>query len=229
VSFTYRYARPALTADCVVLTLEGKGLSVLLIRRANPPFQRQWALPGGFAEVGESLETTAQRELYEETGLKDLSLEQLHTYSDPQRDPREHVVTVAYLALVNRTGLTLRAASDASDAAWFALDALPALAFDHAQILETARARLREKIARGPLGFELLPRAFPLRKLQELYEAILGHPLDKRNFRKKILSLGILDELDALEDGVGHRAARLYRVNGPRYAAKVRQGFDAAP
>jgi len=149
MSFTYRYARPALTADCVLFGLEDSTLKVLLIERSHAPFEGCWALPGGFAEVGETLESTAARELQEETGLQGIELEQLHTFSAPDRDPREHVVTVAYLGLVNLADQQVRAGSDARRAEWFDLDALPELAFDHAHILETARGRLKEKTARG--------------------------------------------------------------------------------
>jgi len=225
MSFTYRYARPALTADCVVFALDDEDLKVLLIQRANEPFKGEWALPGGFAEVGECLDDTARRELQEETGLKNIFLEQLYTFSAPERDPREHVVSVAYYALVNLADHPVAAASDAREAAWFGLDDVPKLAFDHALILQTAYERLRGKISYQPIGFELLPQKFPLRMLQAVYEKILERPLDKRNFRKKILGMGILEELDEIETDVGHRAARLYRFNKRRYDERVRQGF----
>lgn len=225
MTFTYKYARPAVTADCVVFALDDENLKVLLIKRAQEPFQGQWALPGGFAEVGESLEHTARRELEEETGLADIFLEQLYTFSEPNRDPREHVVTVAYYALVNLAEHKIQAASDARDAAWFCIDDIPKLGFDHDQILKMALERLRSKVSYQPIGFELLPTRFPLRMLQAVYEKILDQPLDKRNFRKKILGMEILEELDESETDVGHRAARLYRFNKEKYDRRVQQGF----
>ncbi len=228
MSHTYKYPRPAVTADCVVFALDEEELKVLLIQRAQEPFKGRWALPGGFAEVGESLEDTARRELEEETGLKDISLEQLHTFSAPDRDPREHVMTVAYYALVKLADHDVSASSDASHAAWFCIADLPALAFDHDQILQAAQKRLRGKACYQPIGLELLPDKFPLRKLQKVYEKILGRDLDKRNFRKKILSMGILQALDEVETGVGHRAAQLYRFDKHEYDRKVGQDFSFA-
>jgi 8-oxo-dGTP diphosphatase len=223
--YTYTYPRPAVTTDCVVFGLDEEDLKVLLIQRGLEPFKGRWALPGGFARVGESLEATARRELEEETGLRRIFLEQLYTFSDPARDPREHVITVAYYALVNLPEHRLCAATDASNAAWFAVDDTPKLAFDHDAILEKAYERLKGKISYQPIGFELLPPRFPLRRLQHLYEKILDRPLDKRNFRKKILSMGILEELDDVETDVAHRAARLYRFDKKRYDRMVRRGF----
>ncbi len=226
MSHTYKYPRPAITADCVVFALDEEDLKVLLIQRGQEPFKGQWALPGGFAEVGESLENTARRELEEETGLKNVFLEQLYTFSTPGRDPREHVITVAYYALVNLADHEVHASTDASNAAWFCIDDIPTLAFDHDEILTAAHERLRGKISYQPIGFELLPEKFPLRMLQGVYEKILDRDLDKRNFRKKILSMGILQELEEIETDVGHRAARLYRFNKQEYDHKVGQGFN---
>ena len=226
MSFNYKYPRPAITADCVVFGLDDEDLKVLLIQRANEPFKGRWALPGGFAIVGESLEETARRELNEETGLKDVFLEQLYTFSDPKRDPREHVVTVAYYALVNLSDHEVHASTDAKNAAWFCIDDVPPLAFDHDIILKMGHDRLRGKITYQPIGFELLPEKFPLRSLQSVYEKILDRKIDKRNFRKKILAMGILEELAEIETDVSHRAARLYRFNKQKYDQMVRQGFN---
>ena len=223
MSYTYKYARPALTADCVVFGLDEEDLKILLIQRGFEPFKGRWALPGGFANVGEGLEGAARRELEEETGLKDVFLEQLYTFGNPGRDPREHVVTVAYYALVNLWEHEVRASTDASNAAWFCIDDVPQLAFDHDVILATAHERLRGKIRYQPIGFELLPARFPLRMLQGMYEKILDRTIDKRNFRKKILSMGILEELNEIETDVSHCAARLYRFNKRRYDRMVKQ------
>lgn len=226
MAFTYKYPRPALTVDCVVFGLDEQDLKVLLIQRDLEPFAGQWALPGGFAAVGEALEDAARRELMEETGLRNIFLEQLYTFSDPERDPREHVVTVAYYALVNLSEHKVQAATDARNAAWFAVDDIPKLAFDHAAILKVAYDRLKGKIRYQPVGFELLPGKFTLRQLQGLYEKILDRELDKRNFRKKILNMGIIEELDEIEADVSHRAARLYRFDKKQYDAKIKDGFN---
>ena len=226
MSFTYQYARPALTTDCVVFGLDDDDLKILLIQRALPPFENEWALPGGFIQVGEDIDTCARRELEEETGLKNIFLEQLATIGTPDRDPREHVVTVAYFALVNLIEHPPTAATDARNAAWFSFDDLPALAFDHDKILKLARERLRGKVRYQPIGFELLPAKFTLTQLQHLYELILEEPLDKRNFRKKVSKLGILAETNEVEQDVARRAARLYRFDRSRYLELQKQGIN---
>ena len=152
-------------------------------------------------------------------------LEQLYTYGNPKRDPREHVVSVAYFALVRLSDHRIQAATDARNAAWFALDDVPKLAFDHQKILKAAHERLQGKVRYQPIGFELLPTKFPLRSLQHLYEVILERDLDKRNFRKKILSMDVLEELDEIETDVTHRAARLYRFDKKKYNRLVKEGF----
>lgn len=225
MSHTYEYARPALTTDCVVFGLDDEDLKVLLIQRDLPPFQGGWALPGGFVRVGESVDDSARRELKEETGLKSVFLEQLYTFGDPNRDPREHVVTVAYFALVNLLDHPPKADTDARNAAWFALDDIPKLAFDHRKILDTALDRLRGKLRYQPIGFELLPEKFTISELQWLYERILEQELDKRNFRKKLNKLGILEETDEIQQDVAHRAARLYRFDRKCYQSLVKKGF----
>ncbi|MCL4120345.1 UNVERIFIED_CONTAM: hypothetical protein GTU68_000455 [Idotea baltica] len=226
MSHTYKYARPALTVDCVVFGLDDEELKILLIQRNLEPYEGQWALPGGFVHVGESVDDAARRELTEETGLKRVFLEQLYTFGQPDRDPREHVVTVAYYALVRLTDHRVQAATDARSAAWFAIDDTPKLAFDHQTILKTAHERLQTKVRYQPIGFELLPPKFPLRTLQHLYEVVLERTLDKRNFRKKIRSMDVLEELDEIETDVSHRAARLYRFDKRKYNRLVKDGFN---
>lgn len=226
MSYTYEYPRAALTVDCVVFGLDRQELKVMLIRRDLPPFEGRWALPGGFVRLDETLEDAALRELREETGLENVYLEQLYTIGDVDRDPRERVVTVAYYALVKPSDHRVRAATDARAAAWFAIDDLPHLAFDHHKILAMAHQRLRGKVRYQPIGFELLPTKFALRQLQHLYEVILDRCLDKRNFRKKILSMDVLVELDEVETDVAHRAARLYRFDRKKYRRLTKQGFN---
>ncbi len=222
----YAFARPALTVDIVVFALDDEDLQVMLIERDLEPFAGQWALPGGFVRVEETLEQAANRELREETGLHDLFLEQLFTFGDINRDPRERIVTVAYYALVNLAGHDVQASTDARNAAWFSVAELPTLAFDHARIIETALERLRSKVRYQPLGFELLPERFTLRQLQHLYEVVLGRELDKRNFRKKVLGMGILKETNEIEKDVAHRAARLFRFDERAYHKLTKQGFN---
>jgi 8-oxo-dGTP diphosphatase len=228
MSHTYEYARAALTVDCVVFGLDETDLKVLLIQRKLAPFQHAWALPGGFVHVDETLDTAARRELEEEAGVRDVYLEQLYTFGDLDRDPRERVVTVAYYALAKLSDHGIRAATDAMGVGWFALDDLPKLAFDHAHIVDTARERLRGKVRYAPIGFELLPPRFSLTQLQRLYEIVLGTDLDKRNFRKKILSMDLLVETDEVEQGVRHRAARLYKFDRRKYDRLAKQGFEFA-
>jgi len=227
VSYRYDYPRPALTVDCVVFgydTREGSDLKVLLIRRGAEPFKGRWALPGGFVHLDETLEAAALRELEEETGISNLYLEQLYTYGAVDRDPRERVVSVAYYALIALEGRKLVASTDADHAAWFTLTDKPALAFDHEEILEAAVNRLRGKVNYQPIGFHLLPEKFKLSQLQHLYEVILERNLDKRNFRKKILRMDVLEELDEIEQDVAHRAARLYRFDKEKYDRLVENG-----
>jgi 8-oxo-dGTP diphosphatase len=224
--YNYEYPRPALTVDCVVFGLDEEDLKVLLIQRNIPPFEGKWALPGGFVRVDETLEGAARRELKEETGIENVYQEQLYTIGELDRDPRERVVTVAYYALVKLSDHQVAAATDARNAAWFAVDDVPPLAFDHQKILRLAHERLQGKVRYQPLGFELLPAKFTLRQLQHLYEVILDRTLDKRNFRKKILSMDILVELDEVETDVSHRAARLYKFDRKKYDRLTKRGFN---
>jgi 8-oxo-dGTP diphosphatase len=228
MSHTYEYARPSVTVDCVVfgLDLDAEDLKILLIQRSGRPFAGMWALPGGFVDMGETLEQAAKRELQEETGISRLYLEQLYTFGDPGRDPRDRVITVAYYALVKLTDHTIKADTDASDVAWFGVSDLPRLAFDHAKIVAMALGRLKGKVRYQPIGFELLPAKFTLSQLQRLYEVVLERRLDKRNFRKKILGMGLLVETSEIQKDVAHRAARLYRFDEERYRRLVQKGFN---
>ena len=214
-----KYDRPSVTVDIVLFTVLDNELKVLLIKRKNPPFADSWAIPGGFVEMDESLEAAARRELQEETGVRDIYLEQLYTFGNPHRDPRMRVITVAYFALINTEQIALQAASDARDARWFSMYDLPQLAFDHDQILQVALERLRNKLEYTAVGFELLPEKFTLSELQHLYEIILHKKIDKLNFRKKVLSLGILRPLEEIKCEGAHRPARLYTFSDKGRAA----------
>jgi 8-oxo-dGTP diphosphatase len=224
--FTYEYPRAALTVDCVVFGFDEGELKIMLIQRDLPPFEGKWALPGGFVRVDETLDEAARRELEEETGIGKVFLEQLYTFGDIHRDPRERVVSVAYYALVKLSDYSIKATTDARNAAWFGVSDVPKLAFDHDRILAIALQRLQGKVRYQPIGFELLPPKFTLSQLQHLYETVLDQKLDKRNFRKKIQSMGLLVELDEIEQDVAHRAARLYRFDQKRYEQLKKRGFN---
>ena len=228
MSHTYEYPRAALTVDCVVFGLDETDLKVLLIQRKLTPFQHGWALPGGFVHLDETVDDAAARELREEAGVTDVYLEQLYTFGALDRDPRERVITVAYYALAKLSDHRIRAATDAMGVGWFSLDDLPKLAFDHDAIVSRAHERLRGKVRYAPVGFELLPPRFSLTQLQRLYELIHGTALDKRNFRKKLLAMDLLVETDEVEQGVRHRAARLYRFDRRKYDRLAKQGFEFA-
>jgi 8-oxo-dGTP diphosphatase len=227
MSYTYTYERPALTVDCVVFGLDAdsRELQVLLIQRGEPPFENMWALPGGFIKINEEGEAAARRELEEETGLKDVFMEQLYTFSQPNRDPRGWVISIAYFALVNLRQHTVAAASDARHAQWHKAFELPKeLAFDHANILALAIERLQTKVRWQPIGFELLPEAFSLSQLQEMYEKILNRKLNKRNFRAKILKMNILELVERQKD-VAHRPAFLYKFDIEKYKDLSKKGI----
>jgi 8-oxo-dGTP diphosphatase len=200
-----------LSVDTIVFALEGPFLRVLLVDRRAEPFLGREAIPGGFVERGESLDEAAARILETETGLRDVYLEQLYTFGEPSRDPRGRVVTVSYIALVRPPHPGPR------DGRWIEMDLLPPLAFDHAKILEFALKRLRSKLEYSPIGFRLLPEEFTLKSVQDAYETILGRPLDKRNFRRKLLSLRVLKPLAKSAREGPHRPAKLYRFEQDKW------------
>lgn len=214
-----------LTVDAIVFGYNEGNISILLIQRKYEPFKGQWAIPGGFVLEDESLEEAVERELKEETGVSINYLEQLYTFGNVDRDPRGRVVSVAYFGLIHPEGHTLEASTDAEEAQWFEMDKLPELSFDHKQIIDVAIERLRGKITYEPIGFELLETKFPFSDLEKLYTTLLGRPVDRRNFRKKINSLNILDELDEkISQGKG-RPASLFRFNEKRYKELQKEGI----
>lgn len=223
---SYQYPRAALTVDCVVFGFDDGELKILLIERGLEPFKGRWALPGGFVRVEETVDDAARRELLEETGLKNVFLEQLYTFGELERDPRERVVSVAYYALVKLSDHRAKAATDAANAQWFPVSKLPKLAFDHADILRSALARLQGKVRYQPIGFELLPGKFTLSQLQHLYEAVLETELDKRNFRKKVLSFDLLVPLKETQMMGRHRPAQLFQFDIDKYEKLRKKGFN---
>jgi 8-oxo-dGTP diphosphatase len=210
--YCYRYPHPAVTTDVVLFTIRDDSLQVLLIERGNAPFKGHWALPGGFVDIDEDLEACATRELAEETGVEDIYLEQLATFGKPGRDPRERVISVAYLALAPETALAVQAGDDAAAAAWFPVKALPALAFDHAEIIAMAHRRLIGKLDYSTIAFQLLPETFTLGELQRVYETLIDAEIDKRNFRKWAQALEHIEATGELRRHGKHRPARVYRL-----------------
>lgn len=224
MKYHYRYWHPCVTADCVIFGFDGRGLKVLLIERGLEPYKGRWAFPGGFIKENESALEGAKRELREETGLENAYIKQFHAFSDPHRDPRERVITLAYLALVQIQDV--KAGDDAAKAQWFDIDSVPSLAFDHDKILREALSELRRQIHFEPIGFELLPEKFSMKSLQHLYEAILGVRFDRRNFYNKMLHLGILNQVEGETIRESQkRDAFLYTFNKDSYDEMKKKGF----
>ena len=223
MAYTYEYPRPALTVDAVVFTMRAEDLAVLLVKRGGAPFKGHWALPGGFVNANEPLERAALRELREETGIPGVPLEQLGAFGDPGRDPRGHTVSVVFFTFVVADAAPVVAGDDAADAAWHALRDLPIgrpatkktprLAFDHAEIIDSARRRLQERLVdpTRESPFDLVPARFTLTELQRVYEAVLGRTVDKRNFRARLVSRGLVEPVARAQRTGKHRPAQLYR------------------
>lgn len=223
-NYCYKYPHPSVTTDCVIFGFDGTQLQVLLIERGIEPYKGKWAFPGGFLNMDESAEEGALRELQEETGLTGAYIEQFHTFTEPNRDPRERVITIAYYALVRIQ--EVKGGDDAARAKWFALDEVPQLAFDHDMILRTALARLRERIHFQPIGFELLPEKFTMKELQSLYEAILQVKFERRNFAKKMLHYDLVNQLEETTWPTAKREAYLFSFNKENYEEFKKKGFQ---
>ncbi|WCT13518.1 NUDIX hydrolase [Mucilaginibacter jinjuensis] len=214
--------------DAVVFGYTSKeGLSVLLIKRNIKPFKDSWALPGGLVRDDESLEEAIQRELKEETGVNINYLEQLYSFGKPGRDPRNRVISITYYGLVKPDAFELQADTDAADVAWFNIKKLPQLAFDHHEILTAAHERLKNKMLYQPVGFELLEEKFPFSELEKLYMAVLDRPIDRRNFKKKVIKFGFLEETTEKQalDGAG-RPGNLFKFNPQKYYQLQKEGIN---
>ena len=215
-----------IAVDAIVFGYSENKLNILLIKQKFGTLKNQWALVGGFVKDNETLNDAVNRELREEAGIKVNYLEQLYTFGDKiERDPRFRVISVAYFALVNSTKLILKADSDAEDAKWFSINELPDLAFDHIDILKTAQDRLKSKLTYQPIGFDLLPKEFLFSELETLYCTILEKEIDRRNFRKKILSFGIIEETEKFGNSIKGRPAKLFRFNKMKYNKLLKEGF----
>jgi len=204
------FAKPYVTVDMVIFTIASSELKVLLVKRKVQPFKDKWVIPGGFVNIDQSLREAAMSKLAEKTGVKDVYLEQLYTFGDPKRDPRGRVITVSYFALISSEHIALKS-SEEYNATWHSFTKLPPLAFDHKEIIDYAFKRLKWKFEYTTVAFSLLPKKFTMSQLQELYEIVFGTSFDKRNFRKKILSLKILEEQEVMRN-VSFRPPQLYSL-----------------
>ena len=216
----------SITIDCVIFGFKAGNLEVLLVRHGEGISEGKWALPGGWIYKTESTDDAANRLLLELTGIKDIYLEQLRAFSDPDRFPVSRVITVGYYALIKEEDYHLKAGSTAAEVAWFKVSEVNDLIYDHAQILEVGLKRLRRRIKQEPIGFNLLPQKFTLLQLMHLYEEILGKEMDKPNFRRKILKMKLLTPLDEKQKDVSHRAAKLYQFNPGTYQQLLEKGFN---
>ncbi len=204
------FFKSAFSVDCVVFGVDENDLKILLINRGAEPYKGMWALPGDLVNPDEDLDTAARRVLKDLTGVQDVYLEQVETFGRVDRHPLGRVITIAYYALVKITDYKLDPSSWAEDAEWHSVEQIRELAFDHEEILKSCQSRLRQKLKSEPLAFNLLPEKFTLTELQSVYEVVFGEELDKRNFRKKIMTMGFVKDLNELQEGVAHRPAKLY-------------------
>ncbi len=219
------YCKAAFSVDNVVFGFDEGDLKILLIKRGMYPFENMWALPGDLVSMDEDLNQAAERVLKQLTGLSNLYLEQVHSFGQVGRHPQGRVITVAYYSLVKISDFRVKAASWAAKAEWHSISKVEDLAFDHNKILESCIASLRARVKSRPVGFELLPPKFTLTELQHLYEAVFGYKIEKRNFRKKILTTDFIVDLNESQEGVAHRPARLYEFDKTKYQDILKSGY----
>lgn len=221
MAYTYQYPHPAVTTDNVVFGFNGEGLSVLLIKRGIEPYKDHWAFPGGFMNMDETAEEGALRELNEETGIENIYVEQLQAFTKVDRDPRERVLTIAFMAFVRQEDYGyVKGGDDAKEAKWFSINELPPLAFDHEEILRVALERLRWKISYSPIAFHLLNETFTMTEVQTIYESVLGQKFDRRNFHKKMTALGYIKPTGEQRSANG-RPGNLYTFDEEKYMEEV--------
>lgn len=204
------------SVDCVIFGLNQGHLSILLIKRSFQPEMGRWSLMGGFVRNNESVDNAAKRVLSELTGLDNVYMEQVGTFGDVDRDPGERVISIAYYALINFDEQDRLRVMD-HNACWFDINEMPDLGFDHALMIDKARKLMRQKLSHEPIGFNLLPKLFTLTQLQSLYETVLGEPVDKRNFRKRIAETGCIEKTDQIDKTTSRRGASLYKFNERTY------------
>jgi 8-oxo-dGTP diphosphatase len=222
------YPKPSVTVDCVIFGYYDNQISVLLLNRKEEPFANTWTLPGGFLRMDETFEQAAKRVLSDKTGLNEVFLEQLYSFDTPNRDPRGRVLSIAYYALVNPTKFNIVAGSAANDVQWFPWTQCPNLGFDHADILQIAINRLKNKILWQPIGFELLDAQFTMTELQTLYETIeeTPEPYDRRNFYKRIMEFDILNKVGTRQNGGKGRSADLFEFDKNKYNILINKGLS---
>jgi ADP-ribose pyrophosphatase YjhB (NUDIX family) len=225
MGYTYNSPRPVVSVDNLIFTWDKKDLKILLIQRSKEPFEGEWVLPGGTVKIDESLSDAALRILKDTTGVANAYIEQCHTFGEVARDPRDRVISVAFYACVQFEKLEIIPGSEPTGIDWFSIHDLPALAFDHLDIINKAIEILKDKFKTNPISFELLPEEFTLSQLQKMVESLIQKPLDKRNFRKKLFRLGLLEELDQSKvKRQVNRLATLYRFDKSRYKSIARKG-----
>ncbi len=220
-----KFFKTAFSVDNVIFGFDDGDLKVLLIERGEDPYVGMWALPGDLVYPNEDIDSSATRVLKELTGLENVYLEQVKAFGAVERHPLGRVITIAYYSLIKISSNKLKTSSFAKKAKWHSIKQVETLAFDHSEILKASILLLKKSIRNRPIGFELLPPKFTLTQLQHLYEAVLDAELDKRNFRKKILSMGLLEDIDEMQEGVAHRPARLYRFDKQKYETLMAEGF----
>ncbi len=223
-TYYQQFKKTYLAVDCVIFGFTGEELELIMIKRDFEPGLGEWALPGIFLEPDESLEDSTKRVMKMFTGLSNVYLEQFHVFSDPKRDPGARIVTVGFYALIKIDQYDKKQV-EKHHAVWRKVGQIPKLMFDHGKIVKKALEALQEKAKHQPVGFELLPQKFSIPQLQSLYEAIYNKPLDKRNFRKKMLSMGILEPLNE-KDKVSKKGAFLYKFNKRTYNELFKKGFS---
>jgi 8-oxo-dGTP diphosphatase len=217
-----------LAVDCIIFGFDGENLKILLIKRGFEPEKDKWSLMGGFIQANESLDEAANKILLQLTGLNGVYLEQLHAFGDPSRDPDERIVSIAYFALIDIHKYETQL-SDRYHAEWFLVNEMPALIFDHSQMVEIAKQKIRYKAALHPLLFELLPRKFTIPQLQSLYEGVYNTKIDNRNFIRKLTSTGLLIKLEEKDKSNSKKGAFYFKLDKKKYKAKFQAFLNFIP